>query len=122
MARILVVEDSAVARAMIGELLLMNGHEVAGEAEDLAQAVAAYAAQRPDLVTLDLSMGKEDGFAVLRALRQADPKARVLILSANTQQTIYDDLIKEGAVGFLRKPFSMTDLVQAVARGLAARS
>ncbi|HEX4048570.1 MAG TPA: response regulator, partial [Elusimicrobiota bacterium] len=99
MAKVLVVDDSAIARTMIGDFLQMSGHEVAGEAETMAQALAAYAAKRPDLVTLDLSMGEDDGFAVLKALKQADAKARVLIVSANTQQDVYDDLMKEGAAG-----------------------
>jgi DNA-binding NarL/FixJ family response regulator len=120
MARVLVVDDSEIARTMIGDFLLMNGHEVAGEAETLEQAVSAYAAKRPDLVTLDLSMGETDGFEVLRAIRHADPKAKVLIVSANTQQDIYDDLLKEGASGFLAKPFTMADLVAAVTKGLSA--
>jgi two-component system chemotaxis response regulator CheY len=120
MAKVLVVDDSEIARAMIGEFLLMNGHEVSGEAESMAQALAAYAAKRPDLVTLDLSMGEDDGFAVLKALRQSDAKARVLIVSANTQPEIYDDLLKEGAVGILPKPFTMADLVAAVAKAVGS--
>jgi two-component system chemotaxis response regulator CheY len=118
MAKVLVVDDSAVARAMIGEFLRMNGHEVTGEAESLAQAVAAYAASRPDLVTLDLSMGEDDGFTVLEALRRADPAARVLIVSANTQQDIYDELVKKGAAGFLPKPFTMAEFAAAAAKVL----
>ena len=120
MAKVLVVDDSAIARTMIGEFLLMNGHEVAGEAESLAQALAAYSAKRPDLVTLDLSMGETDGFAVLKALKLADAKARVLIVSANTQPEIYDDLMKDGAAGFLPKPFTLADLVPAVAKAVAS--
>ncbi len=50
----LIVDDSPVTRAMIGEFLQMSGHTVAGEAENLAQAVAAYDAHKPELVTLDL--------------------------------------------------------------------
>ncbi len=120
MAKVLVVDDSAIARTMIGEFLIMNGHQVAGEAENMAQALAAYAAKRPDLVTLDLSMGQDDGFAVLKALRQVDAKVRVLIVSANTQPEIYDDLMREGAAGFLPKPFTMADLVAAVAKAVAS--
>lgn len=113
------VDDSPIARTMIAEFLTLNGHQVAAEAENMAQAVAAYAVQRPDLVTLDLSMGEDDGFTVLRALRGTDPKARVIIVSANTQQDVYDDLMKEGAAGFLAKPFTMADFVAAVTKGLS---
>ena len=114
------VDDSEITRTMIGEFLLMNGHEVAGEAENKAQALAAYAAKRPDVVTLDLSMGADDGFAVLEALLQVDAKARVLIVSANTQQEIYDDLMKIGAKGFLTKPFKIDELSAAVEKAIAS--
>lgn len=118
MAKVLIVDDSPVTRAIISDFLELGGHRVAGEAETLAGAVAAYKTHRPDLVTLDLSMPEEDGFAVLKALREADPKAAVLIVSANTQQDIYDDLMRDGASGFLVKPFSMSDLLSAVAKAL----
>ena len=109
-----------MARTMIGEFLRMNGHEVAGEAENMAGALAVYAAERPDLVTLDLSMGEEDGFTVLKALREADAKVRVLIVSANSQPEIYEDLIKQGAAGFLPKPFTIAALGAAVAKAAGA--
>jgi two-component system chemotaxis response regulator CheY len=120
MAKVLIVDDSAIARTMISDFLAMNGHQVAGEAENLAQAVAAYEARKPDLVTLDLSMGEDDGFAVLKALLRVDPRAKVIIVSANTQQDVYDDLLKEGATGFLPKPFTMSDFMTAVSKGLSA--
>lgn len=103
---------------IIGEFLSMSGHEVAGEAENLAEAVAAYAEKKPDLVTLDLSMGQDDGFAVLKALRAHDPKAKVLIVSANSQTEIYDKLLKDGASGFVTKPFTLADLLAAVLKVL----
>ena len=118
MARVLVVDDSEITRSMIGEFLLLNGHEVAGEAENMAQALAVYSAKRPDVVTLDLSMGADDGFAVLKALLSKDAAARVLIVSANTQKEIYDDLIKIGAKGFLTKPFKIDELDAAVSKAL----
>lgn len=114
------VDDSEIARTMIGEFLLMNGHEVAGEAENMAQALAQYAAKRPDLVTLDLSMGEDDGFTVLKALLETDAAVRVLIVSANTQPEIYDDLMQKGAKGFLPKPFTISDLGAAVAKAAGA--
>lgn len=120
MAKILIVDDNPITRAMIVDFLQMSGHQAVGEAENLAQTLTVYSTRRPDLVTLDLSMGEEDGFTVLRALRAADPKAKVLIVSANTQPEIYDQLLAEGAAGLVTKPFSIADLVVAVAKALAA--
>ena len=105
---------------IIGEFLLMSGHEIAGEAENLSSAVKLYEAKKPDLVTLDLSMGEDDGFTVLKALLAHDPKARVLIVSANTQPDIYEQLVKDGAAGFLPKPFSLADLLSAAKKAIAA--
>ncbi len=122
MARILLVDDSEITRAMIAEFLQMGGHQIAGEADGLAKAVAAYKASRPDLVTLDLSMGEDDGFSVLHALLEVDPKARVLIVSANTQPDIYDQLIQEGALGFIVKPFSLADITAAVSKALKVKA
>ncbi|MEK7383033.1 MAG: response regulator [Elusimicrobiota bacterium] len=120
MANILVVDDSPITRAMIMEFLQMLGHHVAGEAEDLAQTLAAYAAHRPGLVTLDLSMSRENGFTILRALRAVDPKAKVLIISGNSQPKIYEQLLAEGAAGFIAKPISIDALAAALAKVLAA--
>lgn len=118
-AKILIVDDCPVTRTIIADYLQMGGHVVAGEAANLAQTLAAYEAHRPDLVTVDLSMEHEDGFAVLRALRAADPKAKVLIVSGNSQAKIYDQLLAAGAAGFIVKPFSIVSLTSAVAKGLA---
>ena len=117
--RILVVDDSAVTRAMIADFLQMTGHEVVGEAENMAQALEAHAARKPELITLDLSLGEENGFDVLLALRRADKAVKVLIVSANTQQEIYDELLKEGANGILTKPFSVAELAAAVEKTAA---
>jgi DNA-binding NarL/FixJ family response regulator len=57
---------------------------------------------------------------VLEALLQVDAKARVLIVSANTQQEIYDDLMKIGAKGFLTKPFKIDELSAAVEKAIAS--
>lgn len=120
MAKVLIVDDCPITRTIISDYLQMSGHQVAGEADNLAQALAAYAAHKPDLVTLDLSMGQEDGFTVLRALRAADPKAKVLIVSGNTQPKIYEQLLAEGASGVVTKSFTMDVLNAAVAKILSA--
>ncbi len=113
--KVLIVDDSPVTRTMLAEFLGMLGHQVVGEAADLAQTLAARQAQAPDLITLDLSMAKEDGFTVLKAIRRIDAKVKVLIVSGNTQKEVYDQLLAAGANGFLTKPFTLADLTQAVA-------
>ncbi len=112
--KVLVVDDSPVTRTMIADFLQMTGHQVVGEADNLADVLKLLEVHKPDLITLDLSMGQEDGFTVLKGIRAVDKQVKVLIVSANTQQEIYDMLIAEGATGFLMKPFSVADLTSAV--------
>ena len=112
--KVLVVDDSPVTRTMIADFLVMGGHQVVGEADNLAQTLQLVTAQKPDVITLDLSMGEDDGFAVLKAVRQIDSRVTILIVSANTQQEVYDQLMQDGASGFLTKPFSVAELIMAV--------
>ncbi|HAM35736.1 MAG TPA: two-component system response regulator [Elusimicrobia bacterium] len=114
--RLLVVDDSPVSRILITEMVREGGHEVVAEAEDMAQTLEAYRNQKPDLVTLDLSLAKEDGRAILKALLENDPKAKVLVISGNTQERVIADLITAGAAGFVAKPFDQDDLLRALTR------
>ncbi len=118
--KVLVVDDSPVTRAMLSDFLSMIGHQVVGEGVDLAQTLTILKAQTPDLITLDLSMEKEDGLTVLKAIRQADAKVKVLIVSGNTQQEIYDQLLAAGACGVLMKPFTLSELTTALDKAAAA--
>lgn len=108
--RLLVVDDSIVTRALLREFAEGCGHEVVAEAETLQEAVDAYRAHKPDLVTLDLSLADTDGLAVMKAIRAMDEKARVLVISANVQQSVHDAVTAAGSSGFLSKPFSFEDI------------
>ena len=91
-------------------------HEVVAEAESLVDAVQAYKKNAPDLVTLDLSLADNDGRQILAALKSADPKAKVLIISGNSQQSIKDSLVAAGAAAYLEKPIDFDALLALTAR------
>jgi two-component system chemotaxis response regulator CheY len=114
--RVLVVDDNEGSRVLLGCMLAELGHETAGEARSLAEAVASYQARKPDVVTLDLAMPDDDGMAVLKALKAVDPAARVLIVSGNSQQRVIDALLEAGAGGYLTKPVTAEELGQALAK------
>ena len=114
--RIMIVEDNFIAREMLQEFCDLLGHEVVAIAEDLAGALAAYRQHRPDVVTIDLSLPKEDGLTILKALRQADPGARVVIVSGNCQERIRRDCLQAGAVELLPKPIELSDLQACLER------
>jgi two-component system chemotaxis response regulator CheY len=114
--RLLVVDDNVVARGLIQEFAESFGHQVVAEAATLPEAVAAYQLHKPDLVTLDLSLADGDGLAVLKALRELDPKARALVVSGNVQQAVREEVQAAGAAGFLSKPFTLDDIGRALSR------
>lgn len=116
MLRIMIVDDNLATRNMLRDVFEQEGHQIVQETETLEETLAAYAAHRPDFVTMDLSMPDCDGLTLLKALMKMDPKARVLVISANAQVKVRDDVHDAGAAGFLNKPFSIEELLAAAAR------
>jgi two-component system chemotaxis response regulator CheY len=114
--RVLVVDDSLVARSLLKEFIDCCGHQVVAEAETLQGSLDAYREHKPDLVTLDLSLADTDGVTVLKALRAMDPNARVLVVSANVEGSVHEAVQAAGAVGFLSKPFSLADVNRVLTR------
>jgi len=110
--RVMIVEDSPLTREMLKEMLDILGHKVVAEAENLSGALAAYQQHRPDLVTIDLSLPQEDGLTILRALRKADPAARAVIVSGNSQARIREEALAIGAMDLLGKPIELDSLRQ----------
>ncbi len=102
--KVLIVDDSPEARYCLREQLQVAGHTVVGEAEDLDGAVKAYDTSRPNVVMLDMTLEKHDGITVLKALRQLDPAAKVIILSANEMERIKKQALAAGAAAYLVKP------------------
>jgi len=86
------------------------------EAEDGMTALELYSVDRPDVVILDLVMKGMYGLDVLAKLRQLDPAARVVVVSADVQQSSQELVHAAGAVGFLNKPVER-DRVLSVLRG-----
>ena len=91
------------------------------EAEDGMTALERYYLEKPDLVILDLVMKGMYGLDVLTKLRELDPGVRVIIVSADVQQSSQDLVGAAGAAGFLTKPVGRDDVLTLV-RGVLART
>jgi DNA-binding response OmpR family regulator len=105
-ARVLVVDDSATIRAVLGKMLMQDGHEVL-TAPDGETALALARSQLPDLIFLDIVMPGMNGFAALRALRR-DPLTQtipIVMISGNLQATEQFYVQRYGADDFMKKPF-----------------
>ncbi len=104
--RILVVDDSATIRAVLGKMLAQDGHAVM-KAADGETAIAQARANDPDLIFLDIVMPGMNGFAVLRTLRH-DPLTQaipIVMISGNLQATEQFYVQRFGADDFMKKPF-----------------
>ncbi len=114
---ILVVDDAAFMRMMIRDILAREGY-VIQEAVNGRDAIEKYRETRPDLVTLDITMPEVDGIEALQTIKQIDPGARVLMVSAMGQQKLIMDALEAGAADFLVKPFQPTKVLQTVKKCL----
>ncbi len=105
MARILVADDHDALREGMILSLTRLGHEVQGVRSG-AEAIAAYRKRPADVVVTDLRMVPVDGIEVVRRLREADPEATVIVVSAHGTIATAVDAMREGATDFIEKPFS----------------
>jgi two-component system, chemotaxis family, chemotaxis protein CheY len=120
-ARVLVVDDSGLARRYSRRILEAAGYEVV-EAEDGMRALERYFVERPDVVLLDLVMKGMYGLDVLSKLREIDSSARVIVVTADIQTSSRDLVSEAGAVGFVTKPVIADELVSAVNDAVKGRA
>jgi len=111
--RIVVAEDETIIRLDIVETLTAQGYEVVGEAENGQRAVELVEELRPDVVLMDISMPVMDGLSATRYIGERT-LAPVVILTAFSQRDLIDQATQAGAMSYIVKPFSETDLVPAV--------
>lgn len=117
--RILVVDDSKVARAVIRKVLGEIGYSVVHEASDGVEAMAKLRDSPFDLVMTDWNMPRMDGIALVRAIRQSNRlDVPVLMVSGETYVTRFVEVIRAGAHGYIRKPFKPHALQAKIAEVL----
>ena len=108
--RVLIVDDSALARRNLRQILESANCEVA-EAEDGLSALERYFLEKPDVVLLDLVMRGMYGLDVLEKLRQLDPLAKVVVVSADVQTSSQQLVDQAGAKAFITKPFDREEII-----------
>jgi two-component system chemotaxis response regulator CheY len=119
MARVLIVDDAAFMRKMLGDVLAKGGHEVIGEGANGTEAITQYQALRPDIMTLDITMPEKDGLAALREILTLEPSAKIVMCSALGQESKVLEAIKSGAKDFVVKPFQPDRVLDAIGKALS---
>ncbi len=112
----LIAEDDAATRDAVVAMLEELGITDVVTAVDGEEALDALAQRKFGTLILDLMMPRVDGYEVLRALRQGTHQRpdRVIVMSAHVQPAELDGLIALGADIFMPKPFTLTELEQAI--------
>jgi len=114
MAKILIVDDSAFARNVVGRIIEAGGHEVIGRAKDGESAVKLFKNLHPELVTLDYLMKGKNGDTILKELIECDPNAKVVMISGSGDYTVEERVRRTGAKDFVGKPFMQRDLLRVI--------
>lgn len=121
--RVVVADDHPLVRAGVARALTLSGQiEVVGELGNGRDALAAIAAERPDVAVLDFRMPGMDGVQVAAAVRRDGLRTKVLLLSAHDDAPIVYNAIQQGAHGFLTKDADGPDIVRAVRDCAAGRT
>ena len=115
---VVIAEDETLIRMDLAEMLTEEGYDVVGQAGDGAKAIELATEHRPDLVILDVKMPVLDGIAAAEAIA-AKRIAPVVILTAFSQRDLVERARDAGAMAYLVKPFTESDLVPAIEMALS---
>lgn len=116
-AKVLIVDDSSLARRTVRQLIEQMGHQV-DEATDGPQALERYFIDQPDLVILDMVMNGMYGLEVLAKLREMNPAVRVIIATADIQKSTHEQARAAGALAVVNKPLNREQLEKIISEAL----
>jgi len=114
MKKVLIVDDAAFMRMAIKNILVKNGFDVVGEAENGSKGVKKYMELKPDIVTMDITMPDMTGIEALKSIMAFDTNAKVMMLSAMGQENLIMEAIMSGAKSFVVKPFKEEHVIQTL--------
>lgn len=119
--KILVVDDEPAIRELISEVLTIADYEFE-TANDGIEALNSIRRQKFDLIILDVNLPKLDGFTVLEKVRENAPTQPIIMISARTEKDDVTHGLRLGADDYIRKPFSVEELLLRVENRLRRNS
>lgn len=108
--KLLICDDSALARRCMVNNLIELGYTEVLEASNGNMAVELYKEKNPDAIFLDIVMPGKDGIEVVKEIIAYDPNAKIIMVSSVGTQTNLKAALVEGACDFIQKPASLEDL------------
>ncbi len=116
--KVLVCDDMAGLRMMEKDILIKNGYEVCGEAENGLRAVEMYPELKPDLVLMDVTMPEMDGIQALKEIMAYDGDAKVVMCSSMADPATVSECMQAGAKDFIEKTFREEPILRTLEKVL----
>src|SRR5215217_5858481 len=120
-AKVLYVEDEIFLAKIVSETLQGRGYEVILES-DGGKAVQQFSDVKPDVCILDIMLPNKDGFSIADEIREKDGQVPIIFLSAKSQTSDVVNGFKLGANDYIRKPFSIEELIVRIENVLKTKS
>ena len=115
------IDDSASVRSIVAKFLAESEFELVASLSDGKEAVEKYKTLRPSIVILDVVMPILSGREVLKGIMEADPHARVGMVSSLGTEAVLHECLKSGAISFLQKPFRREGLLEFLRNLIAVK-
>jgi two-component system chemotaxis response regulator CheY len=110
----LIVDDAAFMRMSLRQIIQSNGYQEIVEASNGNEAIEMYKREKPDLVTMDVTMPEMDGLTAIKHIIALDPQAKIIVCSAMGQKDIVLEAIQAGAKSFIVKPFEAKKVIEVI--------
>jgi CheY-like chemotaxis protein/CheY-specific phosphatase CheX len=120
--RFVIVDDSAFSIMYIKNILESNGYAVVGEAGTLEEVIRVVKEQRPDVVTMDITLPGTDGLECTRAIHAIDENIKVIVISSMMDDEIVNKAKKNKVSAYIQKPFDGEELLMVIQRLTAAEA
>lgn len=112
--KMMIVDDSNIIRNKIARSLAQHQIDIVATASNGEEAVKQFRDNEPDIVTMDLTMPRMDGLECIREIKKTKSAVRILVVSALADKATAIQALKEGALGFLCKPFTEDEICDAI--------
>lgn len=120
-AKILISDDSILARKQLKDAILAYGTPTFIETSNGQDAIDRYKTEKPNLVFLDIVMPVKDGNAAIREIREFDPHAEIIIVSSVGTQAQLKAAIEAGAKDFVQKPLNKSQIASIISSRFEGR-